>query len=104
VIRAIRLFIIADQAIQRAFDEVAQVIGLISSSKVLDGSLVTGVAIVAGTTSYVAHGLDHAPQGYLVVRKRADSRIWDTQDANQGARRTFALNASANVTVDVWFF
>jgi hypothetical protein len=104
MIRALRLFNFADQALQRAFDEVATVIKLITASEVIDGVLVQNVAIVAGTTKYVSHGLGREPLGCVIVRKRADARTWDTQDSNTTPKSTFALNASADVTVDCWFF
>jgi hypothetical protein len=104
MIRGLRLPQIVDQTLSRAFDEVKQVIDLIRRSKVLDGNLVTGIVLAAGVTTPVAHGLGRAPIGFEVVRRRAQALVSDAQDSNATPDRTFSLVASADVTVDVWFF
>jgi len=74
------------------------------NSQVIDGNLVKNVIIKPSQRNEVYHGLDREPLGFIIVRKRADSRIWDLQDSNTAKKRTFTLACSHQVCVDIWFF
>lgn len=104
MIRSLKLPQVNDQTTSRAFDEVKQVIDLIRLSKIIDGNLVASVSLAAGVAKDVAHGLGRSPQGFVVVRRRAQATISDQQDSNPTPDRSFRLLASADVVVDVWFF
>lgn len=69
----------------------------------LDGRLVTDVAL-SGTTTRVEHGLSRRPQGWVVVGKSADARVWDMQSSNNLQDRYLDLRASGAVTVALWIF
>jgi len=67
----------------------------------LFGNFLTGVALKTGQVNMVNTGLAGKLQGWVVIRKRAQSDIWDNQDTNNN-QATLALRCSANVTVDLW--
>lgn len=70
----------------------------------LDGVLLTQIELVSGAINPVDHKLGRTPQGYIVVRKRANASIWDSQDLNKFSDLTLDLNCSANVIIDLWIF
>jgi predicted Zn-dependent protease with MMP-like domain len=76
----------------------------IASVEILNGVLLKQVELVTGQDNNVNHKLGREPQGYIIVRKRANSNIWDSQDTNKFKDLTLVLNCSANVTVDLWIF
>lgn len=75
----------------------------IQNCDLIDGLLLTEVDLSTGANS-IAHKLGRELRGWIVVRNRADSRLWDTQDNNTFKSKTLALNASADTTVDLWVF
>lgn len=76
----------------------------IINSEIIDGVLLKNVCLEAGVRNEVEHKLGRKPIGFMIVRKRADSRIWDLQDSNPGPLRSFTLACSHDVEVDVWIF
>ena len=76
---------------------------LISSKEILDGISLKNVSLLTGANT-INHTLGRKPLGYFIVRKRAQSDIWDTQDSNPNQAITLILNCSANVTVDLWIY
>ena len=82
---------------------VAQAIESLSSSPLLDGILLKNIQLASGTTS-VQHKLNRVLQGYLIVRKRSNVDIWDSQDSNSNPSKTLNLEASATVNVDLYVF
>lgn len=75
----------------------------IQNCPLLDGVLLTNVELTTGLNS-VPHKLGRELIGWIVVRPRADARLWDSQDDNIFKTKTLALNASADTTVDLWVF
>lgn len=94
----------ADRDLMSVQDTVKQLFQEIAPNPFLKGNLVKNISITSGTVSAVAHGLKDPVTGYIVTRNQANAVIWDTQSANSNAKLLFYLNASANTTVDVWFF
>lgn len=74
------------------------------NSSIVDGVLIQDVCLSPAKRNEVLHKLNRKPLGYIIVRKREDSRIWDLQDSNTSPKRTFTLACSHEVTVDIWFF
>lgn len=92
-----------DEILNRVQDEVSNAISQLLRTELLDGRLIQNVVLTAGENS-VEHKLDRAPIGWVVTRKRANSEVWDSQDDNTRPNRFLTLNASADVTVDIWVF
>ena len=76
----------------------------IINSPIINGNLLLDVTLEAGKRNEVAHGLQRRPLGYIIVRKRKDSRIWDLQDTNPAPTKTFTIACSHDVNVDIWVF
>lgn len=73
-------------------------------ANILDGRLLRSVSLITGQANLVEHKLGRAPQGWLVIRSRAQATVWDLQDSNELPSKTLDLRCSANVTVDLWIF
>lgn len=100
MIRAIPTVAVKDQATERALGHIISAVGDIALKEILDGELLKDVVIVAGTPKLVAHKLGRKPVGYLVVRRSANSMVWDSA----ATKEFLTLSASANVTVSLWVF
>lgn len=74
------------------------------NAPILDGTLVRDVCLEAGKVNEVHHKLGRPAIGWFITRKRADSRIWDTQDYNPNPTRYLSLACSHTVTIDIWVF
>ena len=74
------------------------------NSSIVDGVLIQNVLLEPSKRNEVSHKLNREPLGYVIVRKRQDSRIWDLQDTNTAKKQTFTLACSHEVCVDIWFF
>lgn len=83
---------------------VEEVINPVINSQIVDGVLLRNLKLCALEANLVTHKLGRPPLGWIVVRKRADSRIWDVQDANVLKKTTLALTCSHEVEVDLWIF
>jgi hypothetical protein len=77
----------------------------INHKEIIDGIVVRNVSIPTGSVVKVDHKLGRAPEGWIVIRKRANADVWDTQDANLSNKSIHLyLNSSADVVVDLWIF
>lgn len=80
---------------------VADLLNTLRSIAILDGALLTDVALSTSATN-VNHGLGRQPIGYIVVGQNAAASIFETKSARTNA--TFQLTSSASVTADIWVF
>lgn len=79
---------------------VKTVITRIVDKEVLNGVLLRDIKLTNGIVESISHKLGRTPLGYIVVRKNANSVIWDsTLDS-----KLISLNCSADVTVSIWVF
>ena len=76
----------------------------IINSNIIDGVLLKNVCLSAGIANQVRHRLDREPLGWIVVRKREDSRIWDIQDFNINQKKFLTLTCSHDSNIDLWIF
>lgn len=67
------------------------------------GILLSNVSLASGA-NIVNHNLGRKLQGWSIVRKRAASDIYDTQDSNKYPQLTLQLTASSAVVVDLYVF
>lgn len=93
-----------DKETQKIQQNVENAITSIINKSIIDGVLLKKVCLEPGISNEVKHKLGRPPLGYLIVRKRADSRIWDVQDYNTTPSKTLSLACSHNVSVDIWVF
>lgn len=61
------------------------------------------VAIGTGDT-IVNHGLKRPVQGFLVVRKQAQTDVWESTTSNAQPQNQIILKASVAATVTLYFF
>lgn len=85
------------EKIQVSFDS-------IFNKEILDGRLIADIALASGSTNHVEHGLQRAVVGYIVVKKSANSTIWDSESSNTRRSLFLDLNCSSAVTVTLWVF
>jgi hypothetical protein len=83
---------------------IEEAVNPIINSNIVDGVLLRNLKLCALQANLVTHKLGRPPLGWIVVRQRADSRIWDIQDDNILKKTTLALTCSHEVEVDLWIF
>ncbi len=89
-----------DPVVRQIQDNVQQVISPIVDKAILDGVYLKDVELTTGSIDIVGHKLGRQPLGYIVVKRNANSTIWDSATD----KRTLSLNCSANVTISIWIF
>lgn len=95
---------VIDQDLNAVQTNIQEYVEPLTDNPILDGVLIQNITLTAGTSTPVKHKLGRKPLGWVVVRKRAESTVWDTQDNNELPTLTLELDCSANVTVDLWIF
>lgn len=93
-----------NRATNQLQENVEQALDPIISKEIIDGVLHKSIALITGQNNIIEHKLGRPIRGWFATRKRADSRLWDTQDTNTNTSTTLSLNCSANVTIDLWVF
>ena len=92
---------------QRLQDTIEPVAQQIDSVPLLRGVLLKNQTI-AGTLAQdftdIHHGLGRPVLGWVIVRRRSSSTVYDEQDDNPAPAKTLRLNASSSVVVDLWVF
>ena len=76
----------------------------IITKELLDGQILTQVTLIPGKINRVQHKLGRQIEGWTIVRKRADARVWDVQDCEGNKSVYLALIVSHEVEVDIWVF
>lgn len=95
---------VSDPELQKVQQNIENAIAPIIRKEIVDGLLLKDVCLEPGVANEVKHSLGRAPLGWIVVRKRADARIWDVQDFNRNPTKTLSLACSHSVKVDLWIF
>lgn len=85
-------------------NNIVQYVQPITSSQIIDGLVLKSISLNASITNKISHKLGRELIGWIIIRQRGDSRIWDDQDNNPGKRNTLNLKCSSNVIVDIWVF
>lgn len=62
------------------------------------------ITLTTGAPVYIPIGLSAPLQGWFLVRNKASSIVWDTQDENPNPDKTLILNTSANTVVQIMVF
>ena len=94
---------VEDEELSRVQDRVKAALDPLTSIPLLDGVLLEGVVITAGSFTPVAHRLARPWRGYLVLTRGANAVVWN-QTAGSDSGSFLYLQASANVTVNLWVF
>ena len=93
-----------DKELVQVQNNVEDVLNPIINANIVDGLLLKNVCLTALKANLVKHKLNRPPLGWILVRKRADSRIWDIQDSNINTKTSLVLTCSHDVVVDLWIF
>jgi hypothetical protein len=88
----------------RIQDNIVTVLNGITDKEILDGVRLINITLTSGVTNQINHSLGREPIGWIIIRKRTQSDIWDLQDDNVNKNRFLSLACSADVTIDLWIF
>ena len=93
-----------DSELNRFQNNVEEAVNPLINAEIVNGVLLKDVCMEAETVTLVTHKLGRKVRGWIVIRRRADARVWDVQDSNPNPTTTLALVASHAVKVDLWVF
>lgn len=68
---------------------------------ILQGNLISNVALIANKPQPINHLLAKMPQGWFLLDNIADTVVWRTQPYSLSS---ITLEASANTTISFWIF
>jgi len=54
--------------------------------------------------TYVSHGLETTPEGFIVLKSNAAQVVFESSTVNSNPNRFMILQAGGTVTVDLFFF
>ncbi len=103
-LKSFKLVKLSELPLQKLQDNTRAVLDTVTNKEILDGILLKGLPLVSGSTNEVNHKLGRQPQGWIIVRKRAQADVWDLQDLNTNPSATLSLACSSDVTIDIWVF
>lgn len=103
-IRAFKKIPTNNKEVDKLQSNIEQFVTPIISSQIIDGILLKDIILQGSTTNEVSHKLGRKLLGWIIIRKRANSTIWDEQDTNKSPSKNLLLNCSNTVTVDIWVF
>jgi len=92
-----------DQDLATVQQNLVRVLNPIFSTQTLGGNILSNVALTTGSNT-INHKLGRVLSGWQIIRLRAASTIFDTQDSNQTPQLTLTLNSSAPVVCDLYVF
>jgi hypothetical protein len=81
----------------------ASILNPVVASPIVNGSLLSNVALIAGTT-IVNHKLGRTLRGWLIVGINGPATVYDNQAANQMANLTLSLTSDAAIVCSLWVF
>jgi hypothetical protein len=93
-----------DDNINKVQDNVQLALNPIINSPIINGILLSNITLTSGQDNIIEHKLGRELRGYLVVKKSANSNIWDLQDINKLSRLTLNLQCSTNCVISLWVF
>jgi hypothetical protein len=92
-----------DREINQLQNNIINGLAPVISLPFVGGVILSGVQLTAGQTT-VQHGLNRNLIGWIVIGQNAQASVWDSQDSNKTPNQTLVLNASAQVTVNLFVF
>lgn len=92
------------RAVNQLQENVEQALNPIVDKQILDGILIKDISLISGQDNNINHLLGRELLGWTIVRQKANSIIWDSQDSSISKSRTLTLNCSADVTISIWVF
>ncbi len=92
-----------DQSLSMLQTTWANVLNPVIANPIAQGTLLTGVALSTGA-NVINHMLQRKLRGWVLVRQRALTAVYDTQDSNKIPDLTLQLTASAPAVVDIYVF
>lgn len=93
-----------DELVDRFQDNVEAFTNQLSQKQIIDGQILKNITLITGSVNEVSHKLGRELTGWIIIRNRANSILWDSQDSNLRKGLTLLLNCTANTVVDLWVF
>ena len=92
-----------DRNVNQLQQNVQAALGPLLTNPALNGRVLQGISLLAGP-NIINHGLGRKLVGWMIVRQRAASSVYDAQDVNTQPALTLALVVSAPVVCDLYVF
>jgi len=93
-----------DRVVNQIQDNLQEVLNDLTKTQILNNIILKDVPLTSGVLNTINHKLGRVPQGYIIIRKTANSNIWDEQAQNTVQDRTLNLRCSTTCRVDIYVF
>jgi hypothetical protein len=95
-----------DQDLQLIQDNISKVIQPLENMPMVNGVVLTSVSLTSGQDNLIRHGLNRAPQYFIILMTKTNSTYWSPTTSslnNSNVDRTYInLRCSTTSTVTVW--
>ena len=91
---------VSDYDLSRVQDSIRQSLDDLISKQLIDGILLENVSLTSGQDNIINHKLSRKLRMWLVVRKNANSDVWEVSSVV--STKQISLRCSANVTISLW--
>lgn len=91
---------LSDDVISRMQDNIENALDQLTRLPILDGVMIEGISLVAGSNNQIAHKLGRKPVMWFPVRKYQNADVWEV--ANTATNQLLTLQCSANCLVNLW--
>ena len=99
--KAFRKLVTRDPDLLKVQENVEQAIKPLLQSIVVSGQVLKSVTVSAGSNNLVEHGLGREIQGYIVIKRSANSTVFDKPDLAEG-RVMNEVDAPGAIAVASW--
>ena len=93
-----------DRVVNQIQDNIQDVLNDLVKTQILNNIIIKDINLTSGTLNVINHKLGRNPLGYVIIKKNANSTIWDEQQNSTTSDRTVKLRCSANCIVDILIF
>ena len=99
-IRATKTLNPKDYELSQIQQWVADKLNEISSSQILDGTLLAGINLIAGQDNLVSHKLNRTPVFWILARQNTNTTVWEV--ATDLPQTFLNLRCGSNCTINLW--
>ncbi len=93
-----------DRVVNQIQDNIQDVFNDLTKTQILNNLIIKDIPLTSGVLNVVNHKLGRNPLGYFIIKKNANSVIWDEQSNNSVSDRTVKLRCSTSCIVDILIF
>lgn len=93
-----------DPVINKLQENIEEVVSPFVKNLLLDGFILSNIALVTGQDNVINHKLGRKLQGWILIGNDSNAVVYDNQSNNTLPNSTLLLKASANCIIKLYVF